>query len=158
MSLLVVGSIGYDTIVTPVDSGKDLLGGSAAYCSIAASNFTHVFLVSVVGNDFEQRHLDLFRDRSVNITGLEIDKTNKTFRWSGRYFDENINLRETLATELNVLATFKPKLTSKHSKMDFVFLGNMTPGIQIETLNQLSVKPKIIGLDTMNFWMDNFLN
>lgn len=155
MSLLVVGSIGYDTIITPVGSGKDLLGGSAAYCSLAASNFTNVSLVSVVGDDFEQQHMDLFHRRSINISGLEIDRTNTTFRWSCRYFDEDINLRETLATELNVLATFKPILTPEHDKIESVFLGNMTPAIQNETLNQLSSKPKIIGLDTMNFWIES---
>jgi len=155
MSLLVVGSIGYDTVITPVGSGKDLLGGSATYCSIAASNFANVFLVSVVGNDFKREHMTLFQNRLVNITGLKIDNIGKTFRWSVRYFDENINMRETLGTELNVLADFKPKLTEEHKQMDFVFLGNMTPDIQIQTLNQLSVKPSVIGLDTMNFWIES---
>ena len=156
MGLLIVGSIGYDTIIAPVDSGKDLLGGSATYCSIAASNFTNVFLVSVVGNDFKQEHLTLFQNIGVNTTGLEIDNAGTTFRWTVRYFDENINMRETLDTQLNVLANFKPKLTAEHKQMDFVFLGNMTPDIQIQTLDQLSVKPRVIGLDTMNFWIESY--
>jgi sugar/nucleoside kinase (ribokinase family) len=155
MSLLVVGSIGYDTVITPASSGKDLLGGSATYCSIAASNFTHVFLVGVVGNDFKREHLNLFQNRDINITGLEIDPSDKTFRWSGRYFDKTMNTRETLSTELNVLTNFKPKLTAEHKQMDFVFLGNMTPDIQVDTLEQLSIKPKVIGLDTMDFWIES---
>ncbi|MBM3926555.1 MAG: sugar kinase [SAR202 cluster bacterium] len=153
MSVLVVGSVGYDTVSTPVASGKDLLGGSATYFSLSASRFTEVSLVAVVGKDFREAHLKLLGDHKVDTSGLEVAE-GKTFRWSGRYRHEDVNSRDTLDTQLNVFAGFKPKLRPEHRRKDYLFLANIDPVLQMEVLGQMERRPKLVGMDTMNFWIE----
>lgn len=150
--LLVVGSVAFDSVETPFGKGEDLLGGSATYFSLAASNFTSPSVVAVVGEDFGDDHSQVLRMRNIDVSGIEQAK-GKSFRWGGKYhFD--LNSRDTLFTELNVFESFKPKLSAGHKNADYVFLGNIHPALQKEVLNQIE-KSKFIGLDTMNFWMDN---
>jgi sugar/nucleoside kinase (ribokinase family) len=153
LSVLVVGSVGYDTVTTPIASGKDLLGGSATYFSLSASRFTDVSLVAVVGKDFRQAHLKLLKDHKVDTSGLEIAE-GKTFRWSGRYRHEDVNSRDTLDTQLNVFAGFKPKLRLEHRKKDYLFLANIDPALQMEVLGQMERRPRLVAMDTMNFWIE----
>jgi len=155
--LLVVGSIGYDTIYGPIESGTSLLGGSATYCSIAGSNLTKVAVLAVVGTDFKAEHLATLQAHGINIDGIEKDLNGKTFAWSVRYDDTDINSRETLETQLNVLATFKPQINDSHQKERILFLANMHPALQIQVIQDMRHKPKWIGLDTMNYWIDSEL-
>lgn len=152
MSLLIVGSVAFDDIETPFGQGKNMLGGSATYFSLAAGNFLPPSVVAVVGEDFSDEHKKVFNDHKIDISGLESAK-GKSFRWGGKYhFD--LNTRDTLFTELNVFENFRPKLSAAHKKADYVFLGNIHPALQKEVLTQIE-KPKFVGLDTMNFWMDS---
>ena len=154
MSLLVVGTVAFDAIETPFGKTDKIVGGAATYISLAASYFTSdINLVSVIGSDFPQESIDHLKSRGVNVDGLQIKEGEKSFFWSGRYHND-MNTRDTLATELNVLEHFDPVLPDSYKDADFVMLGNLTPAIQLRVIEQLTSTPKLIVLDTMNFWMD----
>ncbi len=151
MSLLVVGSVAFDSVETPFGKVEDALGGSATYFSTAASYFTDVKLVAVVGSDFPDKHIRFLEKRGIDTKGLQ--KTEgKTFRWKGRY-DFDLNQAHTLDTQLNVFASFNPKLPEGYKNTEYVFLANIDPGLQLEVLKQVR-KPKLIACDTMNFWIE----
>jgi sugar/nucleoside kinase (ribokinase family) len=154
MSLLTVGTVAFDTIETSFGIAERVVGGSCTYVSMAASYFTkNINLTAVVGDDFPQSELDYLRSRGINLEGLEIRKGEKSFFWHGRYH-KDMNGRDTLVTDLNVLADFNPKLPESYRNSDFVMLGNLTPDVQMSIIQQMSKRPKLIALDTMNFWMD----
>jgi sugar/nucleoside kinase (ribokinase family) len=154
MSLLTVGTVAFDTIETSFGIAEKVVGGSCTYVSMAASYFTKdINLCAVVGDDFPKSELDYFKSRGINLEGLEIKKGEKSFFWHGRYH-KDMNGRDTLVTDLNVLADFNPVLPKSYTSSDFVMLGNLTPDIQMSIINQMEKKPKLIALDTMNFWMD----
>ena len=153
MSLLVVGSVAYDSVQTHAGSRRMALGGSAVYFSIAASYLSDVSLVGVVGEDFEQRHVDLLTEHGVDVSGLERAE-GKTFHWSGVYSTEDLNTRETLDTQLNVFSDFSPTLADVHRRSDYVFLANIDPELQTSVLDQMQERPKVVALDSMNFWID----
>lgn len=153
MSLLVVGSVAYDTIETVQSKVIDALGGSATYISLAASYFTNpVHLVGVVGSDFKKEHIDLLSKKNVDLKGLQIVENGKTFRWSGRYH-KNFNDRDTISTDLNVFETFNPIIPDEIKNDDFIMLGNIDPPLQLNVLEQIN-KPKLTVLDTMNLWIN----
>jgi len=152
MSLLVVGSVAFDAIETPFGRVERTVGGAATYFSLAASFFTRVNLVGVVGDDFTAKHEEVFRGRSVDLAGLERAE-GKTFFWSGKYHD-NLNDRTTLATDLNVFAEFRPKLPESFRKSQYIFLANIDPTLQRSVLDQVRGKPKLVALDTMNYWIE----
>jgi sugar/nucleoside kinase (ribokinase family) len=152
MSLLVVGSVAFDAIETPFGRVERTLGGAATYFSLAASFLTRVNLVGVVGDDFGKEHEAVFHGRAVDLAGLE-RAPGKTFFWSGRYHD-NFNDRTTLVTDLNVFADFKPKLPESFRKSSYVFLANIDPTLQRSVLHQVHGKPKLVALDTMNYWIE----
>lgn len=155
--LVVVGTVAFDAIETPFGQTDKILGGAATYIGLAASHFNNdVALVSVVGEDFPQEDLDMLASKGLNLEGVEIVPGGKTFFWSGRYHND-LNMRDTLVTELNVLADFKPVVPEAYRDADVVMLGNLHPGIQKSVIEQMQVKPKLIVLDTMNFWMDQSL-
>ncbi|KFF17913.1 PfkB family carbohydrate kinase [Flavobacterium hydatis] len=152
--LLIVGTVAFDAIETPFGKTDKILGGAATYIGLSASFFNlQSAIVSVVGDDFPQEHLDLLTSRNIDISGLEIVKGGKTFFWSGLYHND-LNSRDTLATELNVLADFQPKVPQNFKDADVVMLGNLHPLVQSSVLDQMESKPKLVVLDTMNFWMD----
>jgi len=154
MKLVTVGTVAFDTIETPYGKAERVVGGAATYISIAASYFTKdLGLVSVVGDDFPDSELKYMQKRGINIDGLQIKEGEKSFFWAGRYHN-NMNSRDTLDTQLNVLADFKPKLPASYRNAKFVMLGNLTPEIQAKVIRQMKSKPKLIVMDTMNFWMD----
>jgi sugar/nucleoside kinase (ribokinase family) len=152
MSLLVVGSVAFDAIETPFGRVERTVGGAATYFSVSASFFTRVNLVGVVGEDFEREHESVFHGREVDLAGLERAE-GKTFFWSGRYH-ANLNDRTTLATELNVFADFKPKLPAQFRKSAYIFLANIDPTLQRSVLQQVDGTPKLVALDTMNYWIE----
>jgi sugar/nucleoside kinase (ribokinase family) len=152
MSLLVVGSVAYDSIESPYGKRDDVLGGSALYFSLAASYFSKVKLVAVVGKDFKTAHINFLKKKGVDVRGLEI-AAGKTFRWKGKY-SADLNHRETIYTHLNVFETFKPKLPADYKKSKYVFLANIDPDLQLEVLEQIE-KPLLTACDTMNLWIDN---
>ena len=152
--LLIVGTVAFDAIETPFGKTDKILGGAATYIGLSASNFNlKSGIVSVVGEDFPQEHLDLLTSRNIDISGIEIVKGGKTFFWSGKYHND-MNSRDTLATELNVLADFNPIVPQDFKNAEVVMLGNLHPIVQSGVLNQMETKPKLVVLDTMNFWMD----
>lgn len=152
--LVIVGTVAFDAIETPFGKTDKILGGAATFIGLAASQFNiDVAAVSVVGGDFPQEYLDLLSSRNINIDGLEIVKEGKTFFWSGKYHND-MNSRDTLATELNVLADFNPVVPDSFKNAEFVMLGNLHPLVQLSVLEQMQQKPKLVVLDTMNFWMD----
>jgi len=154
MSLVTVGTVAFDTIETPYGKAERVVGGAATYISLAASYFTKdINLVSVVGDDFPDSELKYMRKRGVNLEGLEIKEGEKSFFWAGKYHN-NMNSRDTLATELNVLADFNPKLPASYKDAKYLMLGNLTPEIQMKVIKQMKKRPKLIVMDTMNFWMD----
>jgi sugar/nucleoside kinase (ribokinase family) len=154
MSLLTVGTVAFDTIETSFGKAERVVGGSCTYVSMAASYFTKdINLCAVVGDDFPKTELEYFKTRGINLEGLEIRKGEKSFFWHGRYH-KDMNGRDTLITDLNVLADFNPKLPESYKTSDFVMLGNLTPDVQMSIINQMTKRPKLIALDTMNFWMD----
>jgi len=154
MSLLTIGTVAFDSIETPYGKVEMVIGGACTYISWAASYFTdNIHLVSVVGEDFPTSELQLMESRGVNLDGLEIKKGEKSFFWSGKYH-ENMNSRDTLITDLNVLANFNPILPEAAKSAKYVMLGNLTPQIQTQVLNQLDGSQRLIVMDTMNFWMD----
>ncbi|MDD5150356.1 MAG: PfkB family carbohydrate kinase [Flavobacterium sp.] len=152
--LLIVGTVAFDAIETPFGKTDKILGGAGTYIGLSASNFNlQSAIVSVVGDDFPQEHLDLLTSKNIDISGLEVVKGGKTFFWSGLYHND-LNSRDTLITELNVLADFQPKVPQNFKTADVVMLGNLHPLVQASVLDQMDVKPKLVVLDTMNFWMD----
>lgn len=158
MSLIVVGTMAYDAIETPFGKTDRIVGGSATYVAWSASQFfTPIKQVSIVGGDFEQSELDQLGAKGVSFEGVEIVKDGKSFFWSGRYHTD-MNSRDTLLTELNVLEQFNPQLPASYQDCSFLMLGNLAPAVQKSVINQLKNRPKLIVLDTMNFWMDVALN
>ena len=152
--LLIVGTVAFDAIETPFGKTDKILGGAATYIGLSASFFNlQSAIVSVVGDDFPQEYLDLLTSRNIDISGLEVVKGGKTFFWSGRYHND-LNSRDTLDTQLNVLADFQPKVPQDYKNSDIVMLGNLHPLVQSSVLDQMETQPKLVVLDTMNFWMD----
>ncbi|HLU66354.1 MAG TPA: PfkB family carbohydrate kinase, partial [Kofleriaceae bacterium] len=150
-SLLVVGSVAVDDIDGPYGLQRDLLGGSASFISVAASYFSrNVAMVAVVGDDFDDAHVEVFRGRGIDVSGLE-RAAGKTFRWVGRYAPD-LASRETLDTQLGVFADFRPRLTEAHRSAELLFLGNIDPAFQLEVVEQVRA-PQLIAADTMNFWI-----
>ncbi len=156
--LLIVGTVAFDAIETPFGKTDKILGGAATYISLAASHFdVQSGIVSVVGGDFPKDFLQSLNDRDIDTTGIEIVEDGKTFFWSGKYHND-LNSRDTLITELNVLADFQPKVPANFKDTDFLMLGNLHPGVQMSVIKQIPNRPKLVALDTMNFWMDNSLD
>lgn len=154
MSLLVVGTMAYDSLETPFGKAESIIGGAATYIGLSASYFTkQIQLVSIVGGDFSKAFLLNLESRSIGLTGVEVREREKSFFWSGRYHND-MNTRDTLETQLNVLADFQPNVPNEHRAPEFLMLGNLTPSVQMSVINQLSGRPKLIVMDTMNFWMD----
>ena len=154
MSLLVVGTVAFDAIETPFGKTDKIVGGAASYIALAASYFhKDISLVSVVGDDFPNDFLDTLKKQGTDVTGLQIKKGEKSFFWSGRYHND-MNSRDTLETQLNVLENFDPIVPENSKEVDFLMLGNLMPVVQQKVLDQLTKRPKLIVLDTMNFWMD----
>jgi sugar/nucleoside kinase (ribokinase family) len=154
MSLLTVGTVAFDTIETPHGKAEMVVGGSCTYVSMAAAYFTNnINLCAVIGDDFPKKELDYLKSKGINLEGLEIKKGEKSFFWHGRYH-KDMNGRDTLVTDLNVLANFNPILPASYTISDFVMLGNLTPDVQMSIIKQMTKRPKLIALDTMNFWMD----
>ncbi|HET7319472.1 MAG TPA: PfkB family carbohydrate kinase [Nitrospirota bacterium] len=150
MSLLVVGTVALDSVKTPFGNVDNALGGSATYFSTSASYFTDVRLVAVIGEDFPKEHIQFLRSKAIDTRGLEIQK-GETFRWKGEY-SYDLNEARTLATDLNVLATFKPRIADDYKDSEVVFLANVDPEIQLDVLKQVK-KPKLVACDTMNYWI-----
>lgn len=154
MSLVTVGTVAFDSIETPYGKAEKVIGGACTYISWAASYFTNdIKLVSIVGDDFPQDEIKLLNDRGVDTKGLEIVEGGKSFFWAGKYH-EDLNSRDTLVTDLNVLAQFDPELPESYKTADYLMLGNLTPEIQMKVISQMTKRPKLVALDTMNFWMD----
>ena len=158
MSVIVVGTMAFDAIETPFGKSGQIVGGSATYLAWAATNFVHnLKQVSVIGNDFPQEELDALAKRGVMLDGVERKKDEKSFFWAGRYHLD-MNTRDTLDTQLNVLANFDPKIPDSYQGAEFLMLGNLMPKLQMSVINQLKTRPKLIVLDTMNFWMDTAMS
>lgn len=154
MSLLSVGTVAFDKIETPFGKTDKIIGGACTYISLAASFFNDKSkIVSVVGDDFPKETLDMFKNKGVDTNGLQIRKGEKTFFWSGKYHLD-MNTRDTLDTQLNVLESFNPIIPEEYQDTDYLMLGNLTPSVQLEVINKLKNRPKLIVLDTMNFWME----
>src|SRR4026209_244221 len=158
MSLISVGTLAFDAIETPFGKIEKIIGGSAIYVAYAAANFVKpVQQISIVGSDFPKEEMDELRRRGVHLDGVEIVPDKKSFFWSGRYHMD-MNTRDTLVTDLNVLADFNPKVPDSYQGAEFLMLGNLMPKLQISVIEQLIKRPKLIVLDTMNFWMDTALD
>jgi len=154
MSLLVIGTVAFDAIETPFGKTDKIIGGAATYASLAASYFyDKVKIVGVVGDDFPQSEIKDFNNHSIDTEGLQVKAGEKSFFWSGRYHND-MNSRDTLITELNVLADFDPIIPDSYQDCEFLMLGNLQPHVQQTVINRLSNRPKLIVMDTMNFWMD----
>jgi len=154
MSLLVVGTVAFDAIETPFGKTDKIVGGAASYIALASSYFTNeINLVSVVGDDFPHDFMNILKGQGVNLDGLQIKQGEKSFFWSGKYHND-MNSRDTLDTQLNVLADFDPIVPESYKNCEFLMLGNLMPSVQQKVLAQLPHRPKLIVLDTMNFWMD----
>jgi sugar/nucleoside kinase (ribokinase family) len=154
MSLICVGSMAFDAIETPFGKVDKIVGGAAVYIAYAASNFIRpIQLVSILGYDFPQEELDLLKSRGIAIDGVEIVPDKKSFFWSGRYHLD-MNTRDTLVTDLNVLGDFNPVVPDSYQQSAFLMLGNLSPEVQLKVIRQMKVRPKLIVMDTMNFWMD----
>lgn len=152
--LVIVGTVAFDAIETPFGKTDKILGGAGTFIGLAASKFNiNSAIVSVVGGDFPQEYLDYMYGQNIDVSGIEIVDNGKTFFWSGKYHND-MNSRDTLVTELNVLANFEPKVPENYKDADVVMLGNLHPLTQMSVLNQMTRKPKLVVLDTMNFWMD----
>lgn len=158
MKLLVVGSVAFDAIETPFGKTDKILGGAATYITLASSVLgVKSGIVSIVGGDFPQSDLDMLSNRGVNIEGIEIVKEGKTFFWSGKYHND-LNSRDTLVTEVNVLEHFDPKIPESMQDAEILLLGNLHPGVQLSVLEKMNTRPKLVILDTMNFWMDSAMD
>ena len=154
--LLVIGTMAYDEIETPFGKTGKILGGCATYIGLATSQFeTQCGLVSVIGDDFEQKHLDLLEERGLDLSGVVSIPGEKTFFWSGKYHND-LNTRTTLDTQLNVLTKFEPIVPDNYKDASIVLLGNLDPNLQLEVLSQMDVKPDLVVLDTMNFWIESY--
>lgn len=154
--LLVLGTVAYDAIETPFGKTGKILGGCATYIGLAASHFnTECGLISIIGSDFEEEHLNLLKEKNLNLEGVEQLQGEKTFFWSGKYHND-LNTRTTLDTQLNVLSKFQPKVPENFKDSSVVLLGNLDPNIQLEVLNQMDQKPDLIVMDTMNFWIESY--
>lgn len=154
MSLLTVGSVAFDAIETPFGKTDKIIGGAGTYIALAASFYNNdQNIVSVVGEDFPKEMLEELQKRNVNLDGLQIKEGEKTFFWSGRYHND-MNSRDTLITELNVLEHFDPTIPAKYQGSDYLMLGNLSPQVQRQVIERLETRPKLIAMDTMNFWMD----
>jgi len=155
MSLIVVGSMAFDAIETPFGKSDKIVGGAATYIAWSASNFTRpVKQISVIGGDFPLEEMKMLEVRGVIMEGVQVKENEKSFFWSGRYHLD-MNTRDTLETQLNVLGTFKPVVPDSYQDCEFLMLGNLAPVVQLSVINQLKNKPKLVVLDTMNFWMDS---
>jgi sugar/nucleoside kinase (ribokinase family) len=152
MGILVVGSVALDSVITPLGRKDDVLGGSATYFSLAASYFTDVSIVAVVGEDFSDSHISFLQKKGIDVAGLQRQK-GKTFRWTGEYHAD-LNTRTTLDTQLNVFADFAPKLLDSHRNQNYLFLGNIDPDLQRSVLEQMK-RPKLVACDTMNYWIES---
>ena len=158
MSVLVVGTVAFDAIETPFGKTDKIVGGAATYICLSSSFFTKKLnLVSVVGEDFPNDAIQMLKDKSVDTEGLQIKKGEKTFFWSGKYHND-MNTRDTLDTQLNVLENFDPIVPEKFQESEFLMLGNLMPSVQKKVLDQMKKRPKLVVLDTMNFWMDLFMD
>lgn len=156
--LLIVGTVAFDAIETPFGETDKILGGAATYISLSASQFgVYSGIVSVVGGDFPKEYLEKLNAKNINTDGVEIIEDGKTFFWKGKYHND-LNSRDTLITDLNVLADFNPIVPEDFKDADFLMLGNLHPAVQMGVIKQLPVRPKLVVLDTMNFWMDNTLD
>ncbi len=153
MSLVVVGSMAFDAIETPFGKSDKIVGGAGTYIAWCATNFTPVKQISVVGGDFPQDELDALTARGVSLEGVQIKKDEKTFFWSGRYHMD-MNTRDTLETQLNVLGDFNPVVPESYQDCEYLMLGNLAPAVQSSVITQLKKRPKLIVMDTMNFWME----
>lgn len=154
MSLLTVGSVAFDAIETPFGKTDKIIGGAGTYIALASSFYDNEQnIVSVVGEDFPQEMLDQLKSRNVNLDGLQIKQGEKTFFWSGKYHND-MNSRDTLITELNVLEHFDPIIPSNYQGVDYLMLGNLSPQVQRQVIERLDIRPKLVAMDTMNFWMD----
>ena len=154
MSLLVIGSVAFDAIETPFGKTDKIIGGAATYITLSSSYFAdQVNLVAVVGGDFPKNDIALLEEHGINTEGLQIKEDEKSFFWSGKYHND-MNSRDTLITELNVLENFDPIIPESYQGSDYVMLGNLAPDVQRKVIERMKVKPKLIALDTMNFWMD----
>jgi sugar/nucleoside kinase (ribokinase family) len=154
MSLLTVGSVAFDAIETPFGKTDKIIGGAGTYIALSSSFFTKdQKIVSVVGEDFPQEMLDVLAEKGLNLEGLQIKKGEKTFFWSGRYHND-MNSRDTLVTELNVLEHFDPIIPESYQGASYLMLGNLSPQVQRTVIERLTTRPKLIAMDTMNFWMD----
>jgi len=154
MSLLTVGSVAFDAIETPFGKTDKIIGGAGTYIALSASFYTQdQKIVSVVGEDFPTTMLDLIESKGVNLDGLQIKPGEKTFFWSGKYHND-MNSRDTLVTELNVLGDFDPVIPASYQGVEYLMLGNLSPQVQRQVIERLTVRPKLIAMDTMNFWMD----
>jgi len=156
--LVIVGTVAFDEIETPFGKTDKILGGAGTFIGLAASQFdVDSAIVSIVGDDLPKAYLDLLSNKGINLEGLEIVKGGKTFYWKGKYHND-LNSRDTLITELNTLADFNPVVPDNYKDADVVMLGNLHPAVQLSVINQMSKRPKLIVLDTMNFWMDSALD
>ena len=156
--LVIVGTLAFDAIETPFGKTDKILGGAATFIGLSASQFdVDSAVVSIIGGDFPQEYLDLLSSKNINVSGVEIVKEGKTFFWSGKYHND-MNTRDTLVTELNTLADFNPVVPPDYRYAEVVMLGNLHPIVQSSVLNQMTTKPKLVILDTMNFWMDSALS
>lgn len=156
--LLIVGTVAFDAIETPFGKTDKILGGAATYISLSAAQFgVKSGIVSVVGGDFPKEYFKKLNKRNINTEGIEIVEKGKTFFWSGKYHND-LNTRDTLITDLNVLADFNPKVPKEFQNCEFLMLGNLHPAVQMAVIKQIPKRPKLVVLDTMNFWMDNTLD
>ena len=154
MSLLSIGTVAFDALETPYGKTDKIIGGSCTYIALSAAFFLpKVNVVAVGGDDFPQEYMDTLTSRGINLDGLQIKKGEKSFFWAGKYHN-NMNSRDTLVTELNVLADFKPAIPASYQDCEYLMLGNLTPQVQMEAIQGLNKRPKLVVMDTMNFWMD----
>jgi len=154
MSLLTIGTVAFDALETPYGKTDKIIGGSCTYIALSAAFFLpQVNVVAVVGDDFPQEYMDSLISKGINLEGLQIKKGEKSFFWAGKYHN-NMNSRDTLVTDLNVLADFKPMIPNSYQDCEYLMLGNLTPKVQIEAIQGLKNRPKLVVMDTMNFWMD----
>ena len=154
MSLLSIGTVAFDALETPYGKTDKIIGGSCTYISLSAAFFLpKVNVVAVVGDDFPKEYMETLEEKGIDLTGLQIKEGEKTFFWAGKYHN-NMNTRDTLVTDLNVLADFQPAIPDAYQDCDYLMLGNLTPQVQIDAIQGLSKRPKLIVMDTMNFWMN----
>ncbi len=152
-NLIIVGSVALDSVKTPFGAVKEALGGAAIYSSYAASFFAKPSMVGIIGSDFPEKHLQLLQQRGIDTSGIAVDNNGRTFRWEG-YYEYDMNEAKTVKTELGVFASFKPRLPESHRNAEYAFLANIDPELQLEVLKQVK-KPKLVFLDTMNYWIQN---